>query len=341
MPDLPIPRPTTGSPQTVIDVKCQVLEFLIAARRAGQAGRRLWRTGQGQHAAQLLRHRTGAAALHRGPQPAQAGALPAGQPDSDPAAGTHPRRLGRTTCSSCPGICVTRSSIRCTRCATGAAGSSCRSRSCRSSDAVRRTGACRRVHGRDQNVIAMSAAGSRARSAATSSPRDGLTRRLRPMQRVVQCAPGHAAGHAFPARAARGDKARALHARRCVRRPAGPAPWLPDVPLLARRRVERGERRCRLHPGRPRPWLPDADRRDRGLLPDHRALRARRLQRRALGRPGIRIDWPIRPPILSDRDGGYGDYREATSGHERCRRDSSFNCNRPSTYARCSTDRRG
>ncbi len=36
MPDLRIRRPTTGSRPRSIEVKCQVLEFLIAARRAGR-----------------------------------------------------------------------------------------------------------------------------------------------------------------------------------------------------------------------------------------------------------------------------------------------------------------
>ena len=44
-----------------------------------QAGRRLWRPGQGQYAAQLLRCRARAAGVHRRSQPAQTGPLPAGR----------------------------------------------------------------------------------------------------------------------------------------------------------------------------------------------------------------------------------------------------------------------
>jgi dTDP-4-dehydrorhamnose 3,5-epimerase len=29
--------------------------------------------------------------------------------------------------------------------------------------------------------------------------------------------------------------------------------------------------------------------------------------------PAFAIDWPIRPPILSERDAGYGDFRKATN----------------------------
>ena len=69
----------------------------------GQAGRRLWRAGQGQHAAELLRRRTGAAGVHRRSQSAQAGTLPARHADPDPARPSGSSRPGPTTCSSCRG----------------------------------------------------------------------------------------------------------------------------------------------------------------------------------------------------------------------------------------------
>jgi SAM-dependent methyltransferase len=52
-----------------------------------QEGGRLRGAGEGQHPAELLRRREGAAALHGGPQHAQAGAAAAGQPHPHPRAG--------------------------------------------------------------------------------------------------------------------------------------------------------------------------------------------------------------------------------------------------------------
>ncbi len=51
---------------------------------SGQDGRRLRRPGQGQHAAELLRHPHRLPRLHGGPQPVQAGQVPAGHAHPDP-----------------------------------------------------------------------------------------------------------------------------------------------------------------------------------------------------------------------------------------------------------------
>ena len=50
-------RPTSASASAWSSDKRELLAFLIALKRDGQADRRLRRAGQGQHAAQLLRHR--------------------------------------------------------------------------------------------------------------------------------------------------------------------------------------------------------------------------------------------------------------------------------------------
>ncbi len=70
---------------------------------AGQAHLRLRRAGQGQHAAQLLRHRHRLPRLHRRPQPLQARPLHAGHAHPDPARSRRSTRPGPTTSSSCPG----------------------------------------------------------------------------------------------------------------------------------------------------------------------------------------------------------------------------------------------
>ena len=67
--------------------------------RRGQARRRLWRGGQGQHLPQRLRRRRGRRRLRLRPQPGQAGPAAARQPYPDPA-----RRSGSPRCG--PIICV-------------------------------------------------------------------------------------------------------------------------------------------------------------------------------------------------------------------------------------------
>ena len=70
-------RRTRASPRRSQRDKLEILAFLIELRTAGQAHRRLRRAGQGQHAAQLLRHPHRLRRVHRRPEPAQAGPLPA------------------------------------------------------------------------------------------------------------------------------------------------------------------------------------------------------------------------------------------------------------------------
>ena len=69
--------------------------FLIELKERGPRDRRLRRAGEGQHAAQLLRHRPRLHRLHRRPEPAQAGPLPARQPHPDPRARGDPRDAAR------------------------------------------------------------------------------------------------------------------------------------------------------------------------------------------------------------------------------------------------------
>ena len=59
------------------------------------SGRRLRRAGQGQHAAQLLRHPHRLPRLHRRPQPVQAGQVPARHAHPDPPPGAHRRDAAR------------------------------------------------------------------------------------------------------------------------------------------------------------------------------------------------------------------------------------------------------
>ena len=95
-------RATTGSPRRSPACATTCVAFLIEARRAGQDGGRLRRPGQGQHAAQLLRHPARPARLHGRPQPLQARPVHPGHPHPDPAARADRRRTGPTTC--CPAV---------------------------------------------------------------------------------------------------------------------------------------------------------------------------------------------------------------------------------------------
>ena len=58
-----------GVRAAVLKIKSDLLDFLITAAREGQVGGRLRRAGQGQHAAEPLRHQVGSALLHGGPFP--------------------------------------------------------------------------------------------------------------------------------------------------------------------------------------------------------------------------------------------------------------------------------
>ena len=84
-----------GFAAQVEETKWSLLEFLIAQAPRGQARRRLRRAGQGQHAAQLLRHPHRPARLHGRPQPVQAGPLPARDAHPDPPAGAARARPAR------------------------------------------------------------------------------------------------------------------------------------------------------------------------------------------------------------------------------------------------------
>ena len=112
--------------QQVRAVKRDLLELLIGFRRDGSADRGLRRGGQGQHAAQLLRHPRRPDRVRRRPQPAQAGPLPAGHAAADPRAGADRRDQARLRPDPALEPAQTRSSSRWRTCATGAAASSSR-----------------------------------------------------------------------------------------------------------------------------------------------------------------------------------------------------------------------
>ena len=81
------------SPRRSQETKWQPARVPDRARREGKRDRRLRRAGQGQHAAELLRHPHRPARVHGRPQPLQAGPVPArdAHPDQAPA-----RRSSRT-----------------------------------------------------------------------------------------------------------------------------------------------------------------------------------------------------------------------------------------------------
>ena len=106
--------------------KRKLLSFLIDGQGRGQAHLRLRRAGQGQHAAQLLRHRHRLPRLHRRPQSLQARPLHAGHAHSDPAGRGH--RRGQAGLPAHPALEPEGRDrrARCATSATGAASSSCR-----------------------------------------------------------------------------------------------------------------------------------------------------------------------------------------------------------------------
>ena len=73
----------TSFEEQVKETKRKLLAFLIKAKREGKSIAGYGAPGQGEHPAQLLRHPLGLPRLHRGPQPIQAGQVPAGNPRSD------------------------------------------------------------------------------------------------------------------------------------------------------------------------------------------------------------------------------------------------------------------
>ena len=85
----------TGFAARVERVKRDLLRFLIETREQGQRAAGYGAPGQGQHAAQLLRHPDRPAGVHRRPQPLQARALHPGHAHPDPSAGAPHGRATR------------------------------------------------------------------------------------------------------------------------------------------------------------------------------------------------------------------------------------------------------
>ena len=155
---------------------------------------------------------------------------------------------------------------------------------------------------------------ARATSRAPSTPefeRTGSTA-------VVQCntsfnaARRHAARHALPGRAARRGQARALHARRDLRRGRRPAAGLADATARwfgVELSADNG--RALYMPARLRARLPDARGRLRGALPDVHAVRPRRRRAACAGTTRRSAStWPEPPAggrVMSERDAAYPD----------------------------------
>ena len=75
-----------GFAPSVLRVRTDLVDLLTSASLRGPQGRRLRRTGQGEHAAQPLRDPPRPAAVHGRPQHLQAGPVPAGHAHPDPRA---------------------------------------------------------------------------------------------------------------------------------------------------------------------------------------------------------------------------------------------------------------
>ena len=86
-----------GFAAAVSRVRDDLVAFLIEARRAGKTVVGLRRAGQGQHAAELLRHPAGPARLHGRPQPVQARPVHPRHPDPGAGRRIGSRRIGPTT----------------------------------------------------------------------------------------------------------------------------------------------------------------------------------------------------------------------------------------------------
>ena len=224
-----------------------LLEFLIGARRAGRLGRRIWGACQGDDAAQLLWHRAPSCCLYGRSQPAQARALGPGRQipilaperiltDRPDYLFVLPWNLRDEVLDQMHAAARLGRSVR--RCDPGVAGPVMRF------DALELAGAFMvrpERHADERGWFARTFCARRVHRAQGSPPTSHNAAR-RSMRAGARCAACTSSAPLL------GDKARALHARRGVRCPAGSAPSLPDVPLLARRRVERGERCCRLKP---------------------------------------------------------------------------------------------
>ena len=89
---------------------------------------------------------------------------------------------------------------------------------------------CRACSSSSRSESRTNAASSPAPFRPTSSPRAGLDVARGTVQHVVQREGRHPARHALPGRAARRGQARALHARRDLRRGRRPATRLADIP---------------------------------------------------------------------------------------------------------------
>ena len=90
-------------------IRRDLRELLRGAQGGGQDDRRLRRRGQGQHAAQLRRHRRRPGRLRRRPERAQAGPAHARRAPPDPRTRARCSRSGPTTCCCWPGTTRTRS----------------------------------------------------------------------------------------------------------------------------------------------------------------------------------------------------------------------------------------
>ena len=110
-----------GFADEVLQIKSDLLEFLLGRREPRQVGRRLRRPGQGQHAAQPLRHPVRPARLTRSTAARTSRASSCRARTSPSTRRSGWPRPGPTTSSSCRGTCGRRSASNWTTCAHGAA----------------------------------------------------------------------------------------------------------------------------------------------------------------------------------------------------------------------------
>ena len=89
--------------EQVRETKRKLLEFLIAAKRAGKNDRRLWSPGKGNTLLNYCGIRTDLHRLHRGPQPAQTREVSPGHAHSDFSGRTRFAKRSRIIFSFCPG----------------------------------------------------------------------------------------------------------------------------------------------------------------------------------------------------------------------------------------------
>ena len=263
------------------------------AQARGQADRRLRRAGQGQHAAQLLRRRAGLPRVHGRPEPAQAGPPAAGHAHPDPRAGGDPRGPARRRAD--PAVEPEGRDHGAARVhpRVGRASSPCRTPELTLAVVKLVPTPLAGAYVVELEPL-RDERGFFARTFdAAQFEAAGLDARSRSATRRSTRARGHAARPALPGRAARRGQARALHARRGVRRRGRSAAGSPTVLRWFGVELRADGVASLLHPRGVRARLPDARRRLRGPLPDDRTATCPTPARGVRwDDPAFGIEWP-------------------------------------------------